>query len=276
MRKLIFYANIILIMFSCSEDVSIIVEPNVLSGKLKSYTYLSNDSVYPTNYLSYNLETLQLEYIYNDSIGDGTNFIYESENLIILENKYYKYEIVIEGDRIIEIRNTDFNGTFQNAKSYFSNQLDSVIIDASNKSYIQGVWDKKYDQAKIYNLNFENNYNYFTASYRYQDFINQVNEIIIDTVFLEYTNFQNTFVAPYQFPLGIHSNLMGLLSFNLEDPLYMLRLAGYKMFEDNQYLVHEAENETYTYSFNNKNQLVEMSIQFYSDEPFIIFFEYYE
>ena len=214
-----------------------------------------------------------------------------NENRLIISFFEYNLLIGLQQDKVnfikpISPQDTGFYFLQNWMFKYNDDTIDSIYIDAEYCS--NGIINLGcFLGGSLTHFNFSTNYlsSRYQYKYNYEVGFGIETEMVQDTFLFEYTNLSNNEPLPYQMPCApfLTRNAVGNIPIIFFDQIYyFLRLAGYKIFEDNKNLKLSENDTEFKYLFNNRNQVIEMEISYglsigqYSPEIITYKFEYYE
>ncbi|MEZ5022986.1 MAG: hypothetical protein R2728_06930 [Chitinophagales bacterium] len=197
-----------------------------------------------------------------------------NENSLLLTFERFSLLVGINEDRVNYIEPysiEDSSFVFSNQYSYgVNNKLDTILIDGENCIDFV-VFEQCFWGGKVMQFHFTENYlsSCYQYLYSYEDGFGVESEIVKDTFLFEYTNLSNDEPLPQQMPYAVFSvknDAAGVFPIAYFDYLhYLLRLAGYKIFEDNKNLKLSENDTDFKYQFNDKGQVIEMEVSYGSN-----------
>lgn len=265
------YAYIFIIIFLLTGCIPNNIQPDPLTGKLKSikiYDTIPNSPVYHVR-ISYN-EQVKIDsvlfYLQHFAPDSTIQFAYYSflhnGNTILIEsngfNPFYpdkKYNAYLEMGKIKKIVELDYTTMaefpFWGFVTKDNNSLDSIF---EPNAYPLAT------DRKCYNFVFDgNNYSKFNLEYKYHTFFNEI--LVKDSISMTYSTLPNNKYVPGQNTLG--SSLLSVNSKNGDiyfDISYYLGFDYDYVHKTNINLMSSINDIILNYNFNSSGQLVRTTL----------------
>ncbi len=249
---------IILFFVACKKEQ----QENILSGKLKSIEYRSEDSSGFKMYLEYDEISKNLIRVTDDSLRIALTIEPESNHQIVIRNYLSSEHLIVN---VLPNKN-----------------IESVDVLDTLTSTLTRIYAAKYDSAKIDTITEAGsifisdiqNYDFVTDGFNYlshavswtqMDFFYGTRRLT-DTVQYGYSPHVYNNYVPLQRPFQSSGFI---LSGNLYDNIFtfnLLEINGYNIFNKNKHLIQSVTSvnrgyqTNFSYRFNAKNQVTEMDV----------------